>query len=304
MRLILVLSLTLLLFGCQTQPKTSDSTVTIPENFDWQGHRGARGLLPENSIPAFLKALEYPIKTLEMDVVVTKDSQLIVSHEPWLSHTICSHPDGTPVSEAEEKSLNVFQMTYQQIQQYDCGSRSNARFPEQQAMKVTKPLLRDVVDTVEAYCKSTNRTLPYYNIEIKSQPEDDNIYTPEPSIYAQMLIDEIKKLGIEKRTCIQSFDVRALEAVRQIDSTLTTAFLIENEDGFDKNRNQLSFIPTIYSPYYELVDKELIQSVHDQNMLLIPWTVDDTTTMKKLIELGVDGIITDYPNFIKILEKK
>lgn len=301
MRLFFTFGMTLWLLSCQ--PKLTHFTVAIPKNFDWQGHRGARGLLPENTIPAFLKALEYPIKTLELDVVITKDRQVLVSHEPWLSHTICSNPDGTPITESQEKSLNILQLTHAQIQQYDCGSRGNARFPQQQPMKTDKPLLREVFTAVEAWCKEKNRVLPFYNIEIKSQADWDNIYTPPVEIFAKLLLDEIKTANIQKRVCIQSFDVRALRAVRQMNPTITTAFLVENEEGFNSNLQKLDFVPSIYSPYYELVDSELVKMVHAKKMRLIPWTVNDTTSMQKLIQLGVDGIITDYPNIILQMEK-
>ncbi len=303
MRLLLLFFFSLYIVGCQSQLKTSNARMNIPKNFDWQGHRGARGLLPENTIPAFLKALEYPIQTLELDLAVTKDGQLLVSHEPWLSHHICSNPDGSPVTEEQEKKLIIFQLTYAQIQKYDCGSRGNARFPEQQPLNAAKPLLSHVLDTVEAHCKKTGRRLPFYNIEIKSQVGWDGIYTPPVATFAQLLIDQIKAAGIQNRVCIQSFDARALQAVHQIDAGLTTAFLIENSNGFEKNMDQLNFKPDIYSPYYQLVNGKLVQQVHQQNMRLIPWTVNDTASMRQLIMLGVDGIITDYPNLILTIEK-
>ena len=105
------------------------NTELFAQTFDWQGHRGCRGLVPENTIPAFLKALEFPqVKTLELDLAVSKDHELIVSHEPWMSEGICTKPDGTPVLKAEAMSLKIFEMTYDEIKQYDCGSRGNARF--------------------------------------------------------------------------------------------------------------------------------------------------------------------------------
>lgn len=168
----------LIIFGCaDNQSKMNDqkneesSALEVEVPFDWQGHRGARGLLPENTVPAFLKALEFPkISTLELDVVVSKDQQIVVSHEPWLSHHICSHSDGHPVSEQEETVLNIYQMTYAQIKSYDCGQRGNERFPEQEKIAVSKPTLSNVVLQVEAQCQQTNRKKTFYNIEIKSRP--------------------------------------------------------------------------------------------------------------------------------------
>lgn len=288
-------------FGCSQ--KTTDSAMEIPGNFDWQGHRGARGLVPENSVPAFLKALEFPVKTLEMDVVISQDSQVVVSHEPWMSAAICSKPDGTPVSEEEEKVSNIFHLKYAEIQQFDCGSRGNERFPEQSPMKASKPLLSEVVQQVEAYCSNQSRELPYYNIEIKSKPEWDGVFTPDPQAFARLLVEKIEALGIKSRTCIQSFDVRALQAVRQIDSTIVMALLVENTKGLDQNLKELGFTPDVYSPYYQLISGNLVKETHERGMQLIPWTVNDTTTMRGLINLGVDGIITDYPNLILGMKK-
>ncbi|MEZ4956276.1 MAG: glycerophosphodiester phosphodiesterase family protein [Saprospiraceae bacterium] len=120
--------------------------------FDWQGHRGARGLLPENTIPAFLEALKYPVKTLELDVAVSKDLQLIVSHEPWMSHHICTKPEGVAVTEQEAMSLKIMDLTYDEIKKYDCGSRGNERFPQQKKMAVYKPSWR-------TWCKQSKNTV-------------------------------------------------------------------------------------------------------------------------------------------------
>ncbi len=302
-RLVFILSWALLLFGCQS--RKTNTTLNIPADFDWQGHRGARGLLPENTIPAFLKALAYPVRTLELDLAVSKDSQLVLSHEPWMSAVICSKPDKTPLTEAAAASLAIWGMTYAEVAQYDCGSRGNPRFPDQQAMVVHKPLLQDMVAAVEAHCKANRLKPPFYNIEIKSRPEWDNHYTPTPESFAQLLIEALQALGIQERSCIQSFDVRALQAVHQMDSALVTALLVENTDNLAQNLERLGFVPTIYSPYHALVNAQLVKQTHDKGMRIIPWTVNDLPTMRSLIQLGVDGIITDYPNLIeKMGEKK
>jgi len=282
----------LLLTSC-TAPKTNDMPVT----FDWQGHRGARGLAPENSIPAFLKALEYPaIQTLELDVAVSADSQLVISHEPWFSAAISSHPDGRPVSEAEAESLNLHRMSYTEIERYDCGLRGHPRFPEQQKQAASKPLFSAMVAAVETYCQNNRRPLPRYNIEIKSQPEWDGLYTPSPEVFAQLVLAEVNKLGIRERSSIQSFDKRALQATHRLDPTIVTALLIEDLGSVAEQLAELGYTPHTYSPHYKMVTAHLVQTVHQANMRIIPWTVNETSTMQSLMELGVDGIITDYPD--------
>lgn len=300
----IAICLTALLFAAckneQADGSQKEASEAMTEKiFDWQGHRGARGLLPENTVPAFLLALEYPkVKTLELDVAVSKDGQLIVSHEPWLSEHICSWPDGRPVTAAEADSLAIYQHTAAEIQAFDCGSRGNERFPEQQAMKVHKPKLSEVVQAAEQRARDMKRRLPWYNIEIKSQPEWDGTKTPDPEAFARLLLTAIEQLGIKDRSCIQSFDPRALEAVHQQDEQIVTAYLIENLEPAEDNLAKLSFTPTIYSPYYMLVTANLVTLVHERGMQLIPWTVNDKETMQAMIALGVDGIITDYPDRI------
>ncbi|WP_282783365.1 glycerophosphodiester phosphodiesterase family protein [Phaeodactylibacter xiamenensis] len=299
MRQFYFLLLLLGLSACSAPSTQQDMNAEQAADFDWQGHRGARGLLPENTVPAFLKALEFPqVKTLELDLAVSQDSLLVVSHEPWMSHHICSHPDGRPVTEAEEEELLLFQMPYAQIKTYDCGTRGNERFPEQTPMPVHKPLLSEVVQAVNAYCAEHNRPKPRYNIEIKHDLAYDNVKAPRPLTFARLVLQEIEDLGIKNQTCVQSFDVRPLQELHRLDPAVTTALLVENPNGVQVNLDALGYIPDIYSPYYKMVTGNVVETVHDLGMAIIPWTVNDTTAMKALIGLGVDGIITDYPNKI------
>ncbi|MEM8906898.1 MAG: glycerophosphodiester phosphodiesterase family protein [Bacteroidota bacterium] len=279
-----------------TPPSTTDAETT---EFDWQGHRGARGLLPENTIPAFIKALEFSkVKTLELDVVVAKGGSIIISHEPWFSEKICSKPDRTPVSEEEAKTLKIYDMTYEQIKQYDCGSRGNERFPEQKAMAIYKPSFMDMVSNVELHCEKQQLPKPEYNIELKSQPEYYGVMTPAPQEFVRYLLDEIDLLNIKERVTLQSFDLNILQEIRKQDSTVVTALLIENMNSVQENIDKLGWIPHKYSPYYMLLNEKVIKEIHDLGMLVVPWTVNDPEVMSRLKKLGVDGIITDYPNLI------
>ncbi|MCS7012414.1 MAG: glycerophosphodiester phosphodiesterase [Chloroherpetonaceae bacterium] len=272
--------------------------------FDLQGHRGARGLLPENTIPAFLKALEYGVTTLECDVVISKDRRVVVSHEPWFSHEISTAPSGKPVEKSEEKQFNIYEMTYDEILRFDVGKRGHARFPKQQAMPAIKPLLSEVFREVEAYCLKHNLPPVRFNIEIKSTPEGDGKFHPSPEEFAQLLYKELYEAGMLTRATVQSFDVRALQAMRAIDSTVTLALLVDNTLSLNENLWQLGFTPDIYSPYYRLVTPELVEEVHKRRMKLIPWTVNDLDEMKCLLDMGVDGIITDYPDVASTLHQR
>ena len=266
--------------------------------FDWQGHRGARGLLPENTIPAFLKALDLGVVTLELDLAVSKDSQLIISHEPWMNADICQNADNTPIPKEEAEKRLIWKMTAAEVQKYDCGSLGNPRFLTQQRMRVFKPRFADMVEEVKAECKKKGRPLPYFNIEIKSQPNYDETHTPSVKTFATLVLAAINRLKIRDKTCIQSFDIRALEEIHKQESKITTAYLVENEDKLVVNLAKITFKPTIYSPYFKSVDKATVDACHAKNIRIIPWTVNEVADMKALIALGVDGIITDYPDRI------
>ena len=285
------------LAGCGTVGKeTGGPAIESGQSIDLQGHRGARGLLPENTVPSLLLAVDLGVSTVELDVVVSLDSHVVVSHEPWFSHEICSKPDRTPGTEAEAHELNSFRMTYEEVKRYDCGSRGNARFPQQKKMAVSKPLLSDVIEAVERHAARSDRTPIYYNVEIKSKPEGDNTYHPEPATFARLVYQVLRDADVLKRSTIQSFDPRSLEAAHRLDSSITLALLVDNELGLDGNLDQLSFRPAIYSPNYRLVDRMLVDSLHAIGVRIIPWTVNETAEMESLLHLGVDGIITDYPD--------
>lgn len=296
-----LISLALGLWGCQKTDRPSTDKEAKQDmdkiEMDWQGHRGARGILPENTIPAFLEALKYPVKTLELDVVISKDKQVVVSHEPWLSPEICVQPNGEAIPEADPPAFPILSMDYAEIKNFNCGQQAS-RFPEQTAMEVAKPLLSEMIAAVEAYCLEQDRDLPYYNIEIKSREEWDNELTPVPEEFAALLLSVLTEKGIRDRTCIQSFDVRSLEAVHRQAPDMTTAYLVENIGSVASKMEKLSFTPTIYSPYYQLLTEAVVSELHERGMQVIPWTVNDTETMRQLVKMGVDGIITDYPNRI------
>lgn len=272
------------------------------KTFDLQGHRGARGVLPENTIPAFLYALDLGVTTLEMDVAINADGHVYLSHEPWMSADICSHPDGSPVTKREAKSLKIYGMSDADVSGFDCGSRGHAGFPQQQAMQVSKPLLSEVFKAVKQRSAETGREAVLFNIEIKSKPEGDDVFHPQVEEYARALYDVVQQNGLVSRTSIQSFDPRALEATHSIDPDISTVLLVDNFKGLQKNLARLSFTPTIYSPSYKRLNKKMTHAAQAQNIQVIPWTVNKEKIMRKLIGWGVDGLITDYPELaIRVL---
>ena len=270
---------------------------------DKQGHRGCRGLLPENTIAAMKKAIDLGVTTLELDVVITKDKQVVLSHEPFFNHEIATKPNGSFVTEAEEKSLNIFQMDYEEVKRYDVGLRGHPRFPVQQQQPATKPLLKELIDSIKNYCQQKSLALPQFNIETKSLPSTDNIFHPVPGMFVLLLMDVIQEKRIEDRTIIQSFDFRTLQHLHQNHPTIKTAMLIEDDDKrtLDEQLTALGFIPTIYSPHYSLVTPNLVENCHRKGIKIIPWTVNEKDTIVKLVAMKADGIITDYPNLFNEL---
>ena len=267
-------------------------------SFDKEGHRGCRGLMPENTIPAMIRALDLGVTTLEMDIAITKDKQPVLSHEPWFAQDITTKPDGTYMKDLEEKRFVIYWMTYEQVKTFDVGLKPHPRFPRQQKMKVVKPLLRDVIDSCEEHAKATNRPLPWYNIETKTDPVLDSVFHPMPVEFVDLLMSVILEKGIGERTIIQSFDFRMLRYLHQKYPSVKTSMLIEGSDNrsLDDQIKALGFAPTIYSPEYLLVNDDLVKKCHQQNIRIIPWTVNDKPTIDSLKKMGVDGIITDYPD--------
>jgi glycerophosphoryl diester phosphodiesterase len=264
--------------------------------FDVQGHRGARGLMPENTIPAFLLALDSGVTTLELDVVITKDKQVVVSHEPWMAASICLDSSGNSYSEKEEKKRNIYQMTYSEVDRFDCGSKGNDLFPQQEKMKVSKPLLRDVIIAVENHIKSNASYEVDYNIEIKSSPEGDKKFHPSVEEYSELVFNLADEYIPLERLVIQSFDFRVLKYWNKKHPEIRIAALVENSKSIDANLKELGFKPSVYSPYFKLLSREKVNYLHQQKIRVIPWTVNEISDMLSLKGMGIDGLITDYPD--------
>lgn len=283
--------LVLILASCSTD-KMNKNIIYI----DVQGHRGCRGLLPENTIDAFMKALELGVTTLEMDLVISKDKQVVVSHEPFFNHEISTDPDGLEITADQQLEHNIYKLDYEDIQTYDVGLKPHSKFPEQKSQKAFKPLFKDVVAAAEAKAKILNRPLPLYNVEIKRTPKGDDEYHPDAIEFAQLVVSAVQKTGIKDRIYIQSFDIESLQVAKKLDSTIKLVLLIQNMDSPESNIEKLGFTPEVYSPYFKLVNTDLVSLCKKRGIKLIPWTVNEVEDLNKMIMIGVDGIITDYPN--------
>ncbi len=275
--------------------QSASSQIYLPK-FDVQGHRGCRGIKPENTIPAFVAALDSGVTTLELDLAITMDRQIVVYHEPWMSAEICFNPSGNAILPRDEKKYNIYKMTYLQIKEWDCGSKVNPRFPEQEKFKTSKPLLSEVFVAVENYIKNFTKYEVDYSMEIKTLPETDNRFHPKPEEFSDMVYSLVDQYLPMDRVVIQSFDFRVLKYWHEKYPAIRLAALVDNLKTIDENVHDLGFTPSIYSPAYTLLTKIEVKHCHDLKMRVIPWTVNDEKEMVALKGMGVDGFITDYPN--------
>ncbi|WP_343673370.1 glycerophosphodiester phosphodiesterase family protein [Chitinophaga sp.] len=262
---------------------------------DVQAHRGGRALMPENTIPAMKHAIDLGARTLELDCVISEDKKVVVSHDLYMSADFMRTPEGKDIDKANEQSYKLYTMPYDSIRKYDAGTKPHKDFPRQVKMKTYKPLLSELIDSVEAYVKAHHLKPVYYNMETKCSPDGDNIFHPAPGEFVGLMMQVIRDKGIQNRVTVQSFDIRTLQVIHKLYPKQKLALLVYGKDSFETNIEKLGFTPDIYSPYSALVTKELVTTAHNKKVQVLPWTVNDPQEMQKMMELGVDGIITDDP---------
>ncbi len=276
-------------------------------HFEIQGHRGCRGLMPENTIAGFLKAIDLEVDTLELDVVVSKNRKLVVSHEPYFNPDISTAPNGKLLKSPQE--TNLFEMDYDEIRKFDVGLKGNPSFPEQSKVKAHKPLLSEVFRVVSDYLSIKNRRPVSYNIEIKSLADEYDKTQPHAEEFVDLLLLEIDNVLNFNNITLQSFDfnvLRYLDLRRDNAKKYNISVLIEPEDNneIDFNLEKLGFKPDIWSPNFRVLSLAKVEYLHSLGIKVIPWTVNSEAEMDKIYAYGCDGLITDYPNSaIKYIKK-
>lgn len=274
---------------------------TLPA-FNEEGHRGTRGLMPENTIPAMKKAIDLGVNTVEVDVVISKDKKVVISHDIYFHADFSLTPEGNRLSKKEGEDRLLYNMPYDSIKKYDVGMKPHPGFPDQQKMPAYKPLLAELIDSTDAYAKKKGTPI-YYNIELKANQEWDGSKQPPVEELVDLTMAVIREKKLENRCYLQSFDFRAMQVIHKKYPRMTTAILIGGGEkrSLDRQLEDLGYIPEMYSPSFTLVTRELVDACHKKGIRIIPWTVNSTEQMKKLKQLGVDGIITDYPNYFQHL---
>ena len=272
------------------------------QKFMLLGHQGARGIMPENTVQGMLKALDLGVNVLDMDVVISKDEQVVLSHEPYFNNEISIRPDGKAISFKDEKKYNMFKMDYAEIKKFDVGNKIHTRFPGQMKFKAYKPLLSEVIDSVEAYVKVNKLAKPIYNIETALIRKGDGEFQPGADVFIERIMNIVKEKKMAKRVIIQSLDVRTLQYLHEHYPAIKTSLMIDEKQDFEDSITGLGFTPNYYSPYYVLVGKGLVDRCHAAGVKVIPWIVNSTKELDYLINLGVDGVVTDYPNLMNGLK--
>lgn len=278
---------------------TSTGVATAQHKLMTQGHRGCRGLMPENTIAAMKKAIDLGTQVLELDVVISKDKQVVVSHDSYIAAAFSLWPNGRPVTAEDQKKLILYSMNYDEIKKFDVGSKHNSGFPQQQNFPAYKPLLAELIDSADLYAKQQGKPLPFYNIEIKSEEKTDGIEQPAPPEFVQLVMAIPSPRKMNNRMNIQSFDVRPLQLLHKQHPEVQLSYLTANAKSVTDNLNDLGFTPTYYSPYYKTVTADVVKLCHDKGIQIIPWTVNTRPEIDQLVALGVDGIISDYPNLFE-----
>lgn len=261
------------------------------------GHRGCRGLRPENTLPAFLYALELGVDVLELDVVISSDQQVVVAHEPWLSARLGTGPNGESINPQQERAYNLYQMPYATIRRCVVGELPLAAFPKQLPVATYRPLLRDVLQAVESACRLAGRPSVGYAVEVKSSPAGDNIFHPTPLPFVELVLAELQAAGVAARTTLLSFDLRILQAARTQAPNQALCLLNENLTPAAVLFEELGFVPDTYGPDFELLSTETVQALQAAypGLRLVPWTLNSPANFALALEWGLTGITTDYP---------
>ncbi|TGE09305.1 glycerophosphodiester phosphodiesterase family protein [Hymenobacter fodinae] len=260
------------------------------------GHRGCRGLRPENTLPAFRHALVLGVDVLELDVVISADRQVVVSHEPWFSSAICRTPQGQPITPATEHQHNLYELIYANIRQYDCGLSQHPAFPLQESEPAYKPLLREVLHDSERYAQELGRPPVHYSIEVKSSSAGDSIFHPAPADFLALVLAEISAAQVGERTTLLCFDKRVLQVARQQVPQLSLCLLVEDEKPAQVHLQELGFLPAVYGMHYPLLTPGLAEFLREQGVDFVPWTVNQLDDMRRVLALQPAGITTDYPD--------
>lgn len=284
------------------------------QTIELQGHRGARGLAPENTWPAFRQALVHGMNVLELDTVLTEDGDLIIHHDTTTNPKLCRNDDGSAIEAKPIRSLTVAE-----LKKLDCGSLQHEGFKAQVLQPGTRLItLREFFALVKDYEKANQSASPVsFNIEAKFAKRETQP-PGEVRLFAATLLAQVKQAGVEKLTTLQSFVMEVLPVIKELNPTMRTSALFEptkwqglrmylglgggvRADILEAAKKSRA---DIISPYKLYANTDFVRTAHEQGLAVIPWTVNESSEMEELLNRGVDGIISDYPDRLAAVWKK
>lgn len=244
------------------------------------GHRGARAVRPENTLPAFEYAIAQGVDVLELDVAVTKDDVLVVSHDPEMNAAFCNGP-------ADAATKVIREMTLAELKRWDCGAKANPAYPKQQAVPGTR------VPTLDEVFALAKKGRFEFNVETKIFPQRPAV-TPSPERFAELMLAAIRKHGLERRVIVQSFDFRTLKVLRKLapEVRLSALLAFTRQDWLESAKEAGA---VIVSPNVKLVTPEKVRAAHAAGLQVVPWTANTEAEWQMLVEAGSDAIISDDP---------
>ena len=320
LRVLVLFAVVVGLPGCSGLSALVDSQ----PRFDVQAHRGGRGLAPENTLAAFRLAMELGVNTLETDLAMTRDGVLVLSHDPYLNPAFVRGPDGQWLG---NKGSAIFDLSFDELSRYDIGRLNPAHnygknFPSQKPADGERfASLEQLFALVRASGKNYR-----FNLETKITPDNPQ-ETPNPERFASALVDSIHRAGLQRRASIQSFDWRTLVHVKKIAPHIRTVCLTIDAPGMStvqaspgqasrwhagfKLSDYGGVMPAmikaagcdVWSMFWRNLTPQLLAQAHSYGLAVIPWTVNETRDLQTLITMGVDGLITDYPDRLLQLSK-
>jgi len=298
-------------FSATPDPYAENVTIVIESRFgtkwtydidltqvvDVQAHRGGMALMPENTLEAMRNSVDLGVNTLEMDLAVSADGKVLLSHDLMFHHRYATRPDGTSVNRGDTPEY-IYTMPYDSVKKYDVGMKYNAAWPVKQCIPAVKPLLADVITFVESYTSQNGLSPVKYNIEIKSDfGEGEGKNWPEYKEFVDVCASVLASFNLGNRLIVQSFDHRALNYLHDKYPDFILSYLIRNTDvDFDRFMGLLDFTPEWLSPPHEIINAEFMNEARRRGMMVVTWTVDEPEEFRRLIELKVDGIITNHPD--------
>ncbi len=264
------------------------------------GHRGSRGLEPENTLKAFQKALQLGARGLEMDLFITKDGEVVVTHDATISPDLCIRKNSQPNPEQDRQRLRIYDLLLEEIKPYDCGSEPNPDFPEQENSEAHIPLLSEVVRQASNFGGAGEEPVQLF-IEFKSDIATDGINHPAPQFFVRHTLEVLEKQNALDHTILLSFDKRCLQEARRQQPEIQIGMSFEHPAELEEELDQLGFLPNVLCPLHRELNNELLGFAQKNGLAVVPWTVNEEEDIRRMINLGVDGLITDYPNRVRNL---